>query len=165
MSGRRPVVRRSPAARATATGCLLLPLLLPLAGAITAVRAAPTIENRVAVLQGLDKVTARVSPVTIPVGGEAARFGTLEIVARACLETPPTEPPESAAFLEIRERRANEEPVDLFAGWMFASTPAVSALEHPVYDVWVVDCDEPADPPPAGGGETTPTPSVPGRQG
>lgn len=109
----------------------------------------PVIEHRVALLQGLDKVTARVSPVRAPLD-QPVQFGTLEIVARTCRETPPTEPPESAAFLEIRELPpASDEDgvaIDLFSGWMFASSPAVSALEHPVYDVWVVDCEEPVTP-------------------
>lgn len=90
-------------------------------------------------LQGLDKVTARIS--TFPVStGEEVRFGTLSIRVRACHKTPPTEPPESTAFLEISDVRPDAEPVQLFSGWMFASSPALSALEHPVYDVWVVDC-------------------------
>ncbi len=91
------------------------------------------------VLQGLDKTTARVSTVVAPLGA-AARFGTLEIVARACKKKPPTEPPESAAYLEIVDVRPDSPSVALFAGWMFASSPGISALEHPVYDVWVVDC-------------------------
>lgn len=92
-----------------------------------------------AVLQGLDKVTARIS--TFPVStSEEVRFGTLSIRVRACQKTPPTEPPESTAFLEISDIRSGDEPVLLFSGWMFASSPALSALEHPVYDVWVVDC-------------------------
>lgn len=92
-----------------------------------------------AVLQGLDKVTARIS--TFPVSTlEEIRFGTLSIRVRACHKTPPTEPPESTAFLEITDIRPGAEPVLLFSGWMFASSPALSALEHPVYDVWVVDC-------------------------
>jgi hypothetical protein len=109
----------------------------------------PVLEHRVAVLQGLDKVTARVSTVHAPLD-HPTQFGTLEVVARTCRETPPTEPPESAAFLEIRElppaSDANGAPVDLFSGWMFASSPAVSALVHPVYDIWVVDCAEPITP-------------------
>jgi hypothetical protein len=92
-----------------------------------------------AMLQGLDKVTARIS--TFPVStDEEVRFGTLSIRVRACHKTPPTEPPESTAFLEITDIRPGDEPVQLFSGWMFASSPALSALEHPVYDVWVVDC-------------------------
>lgn len=98
-----------------------------------------TPESGGAVLQGLDKVTARIS--TFPVStNEEVRFGTLSIRVRACRKTPPTEPPESTAFLEISDVRSGQEPVLLFSGWMFASSPALSALEHPVYDVWVVDC-------------------------
>ena len=96
-----------------------------------------------AVLQGLDKITARISTFEVPVD-QAARFGSLEIVARRCHKTPPEEPPESAAFLEIVDVRPDSPAVPLFTGWMFASSPAVSALEHPVYDVWVIDCK--ADP-------------------
>jgi hypothetical protein len=68
------------------------------------------------------------------------RFGTLDITVRACYRTPPTEPPESTAFVEIDDNRVNGERAQAFSGWMFASSPALSALEHPVYDVWVVDC-------------------------
>jgi hypothetical protein len=122
----------------------------------------PVLDHRVAVLQGLDKVTARVSTVEAPLD-QPTRFGTLEVVARTCRETPPTEPPESAAFLEIRElppaSDANAAPVDLFFGWMFASSPAVSALEHPVYDIWVVDCAEPMAP--SGGVQGVPETTAP----
>ena len=109
---------------------------------------APDIEHQVAILQGLDKITARISPIYATLG-LPTYFGSLEIVVRACRETPPTEPPESAVFLEIRELPPNadreRDPEMLFSGWMFASSPAVSALEHAVYDVWVVDCEEPTD--------------------
>ena len=92
-----------------------------------------------AVLQGLDKVTARISTVRAPIG-VTVRFGSLRIVARICRKTPPEEPPESAAFLEIDDVKPGETPQRIFSGWMFASSPALSALEHPVYDVWVIDC-------------------------
>ena len=93
----------------------------------------------VAVLQGLDKITARVSTIEAPID-DSTPFGSLWITPRACDKRPPVEPPESAAFLEISDVKPGEEPVDLFSGWMFASSPALSALEHPVYDVWVIDC-------------------------
>jgi hypothetical protein len=96
-----------------------------------------------AVLQGLDKITARISTFEAPVN-QAAQFGSLEITVRRCDKTPPEEPPESAAFMEIVDNRPDSPSVLLFSGWMFASSPAVSALEHPVYDVWVIDCK--ADP-------------------
>jgi hypothetical protein len=95
--------------------------------------------QRAASLQGLDKVTARVSTFPIEVD-RPVRFGTLEITLRACHKRPPEEPPESAAFLEIREHRFGEQPRPLFSGWMFASSPALNPLQHPVYDVWVLEC-------------------------
>ena len=92
-----------------------------------------------AILQGLDKTTARVSTIEAPLG-LPARFGTLQIVARACHKKPPTETPESTAFLEIVDIRPDSPAISVFTGWMFASSPSVSAMEHPVYDVWVIDC-------------------------
>ena len=92
-----------------------------------------------AVLQGLDKVTARVVRIDAPVG-KTVKFGTLEIIARSCDKRPPEDPPESAAFLDIWEVRRGDPAASIYRGWMFASSPALSALEHPVYDIWVVDC-------------------------
>ena len=93
----------------------------------------------IAVLQGMDKVTARVSTIEAPVG-EVVKFGALEIIARNCDKRPPEETPESAAFLDIWEVHQGEAAVSLFRGWMFASSPALSAMEHPVYDIWVLNC-------------------------
>ena len=109
---------------------------LAAAMAASAARADP---YEIVVLQALDKIAARVSPLEIPVG-KTVTFGSLEITARACDKRPPEETPESAAFLEIVEKRPGEAPVTQFVGWMFASSPALSAMEHPIYDVWVVDC-------------------------
>jgi hypothetical protein len=91
------------------------------------------------VLQGLDKVTARVSRLEAPVG-QFIKFGNLEIVARKCDKRPPTETPESAAFLDIAELKPGEAASPVFRGWMFASSPALNPMEHPVYDIWVLDC-------------------------
>ena len=96
-------------------------------------------ERTAVVLQGLDKVTARISKFTVELDTPVV-FGTLEITARNCHKKPPEEPPESAAFLEIREKQQGASVKLLFGGWMFASTPGLSALQHPVYDVWVLDC-------------------------
>lgn len=121
----------------------------------------PTMPFGIVVLQGLDKVTARVSEIRAPLAQEAA-FGTLRITPRACLETPPTEAPESAAFLEIRVVDPGSLPKEAFSGWMFASSPSLSALEHPVYDVWVKGCagplsdPEPSAPPRAGAADPVP---------
>ncbi len=101
--------------------------------------AAPAAAAEIAVLQGLDKITARISTFEAPVD-QIVRFGTFEIIARTCHKTPPEEPPERAAFLEITEVRPDSPSAPIFTGWMFASSPALSAVEHPVYDVWVIDC-------------------------
>ena len=92
-----------------------------------------------AVLQGLDKVTARVVRINAPVG-QTVKFGTLEIIARTCDKRPPEDPPESAAFLDIWEVRRGDPAASIYRGWMYASSPALAAMEHPVYDVWVLDC-------------------------
>ena len=102
-------------------------------------RPAQAIAMNQVVLQALDKITARVSRITVPVGGTVS-FGSLQITAKACDKHPPEETPESAAFLQIVEVKPGEAPVSRFSGWMFASSPALSALEHPVYDIWVLDC-------------------------
>ena len=107
--------------------------------ALVAASPARAASYEVAVLQGLDKVTARISTIEAPIG-ETVRFGTLEIIARVCDKRPPEEPPESSAFLDVWELRRGEPPTSVFRGWMFASSPALAALEHPVYDVWVLDC-------------------------
>ncbi|NQW10230.1 MAG: DUF2155 domain-containing protein [Alphaproteobacteria bacterium] len=92
-----------------------------------------------AIMQGLDKVTARISRFQVPVGA-SAEFGTLRVHVATCQQRPPTLPPESAAFVQIDDARPDEPPARVFSGWMFASSPALNALEHPVYDVWVESC-------------------------
>jgi hypothetical protein len=106
------------------------------------------IDESAAILQALDKVTARVRKLPVKVGQTAA-FGTLSVEVDACRKAPPEDPPESAAFLTITDRRG-ETPQLVFKGWMFASSPALSAMDHPVYDIWVIDCaGETAAPAPA----------------
>lgn len=110
--------------------------------------------HRIAVLQALDKVTARISTFEAPVG-DSVRFGTLHIIARACDKRPPEETPESAAFLDISEMKPGDPAEGVYRGWMFASSPALAAMEHPVYDVWVVDCSTPLKTPSSSSTETS----------
>ena len=100
-------------------------------------------ERPVAVLQALDKVVARTSRLEAPLD-RPIRFGTLRIVVRVCHAAPPEEPPEHAAFLEIDEVHDEVDVVRLYTGWMFASTPGLAALEHPVYDIGVLACTDAA---------------------
>jgi hypothetical protein len=98
------------------------------------------LEGKGAVLQGLDKVTARITTMDADLG-KAVTFGSLEITVRRCQRSRPDQKLERAAFLEIDNvDPATKEKKRVFSGWMFASNPALSALDHPVYDVWVKDC-------------------------
>jgi hypothetical protein len=117
-----------------------LAALAPVVAAAGASRAAPGMTPEpIAVMQGLDKITARVSRFDTPVA-KPVIFGTLSIVVRDCERSAPEEQPENAAFVEIYETRPGEEQRRLFSGWMFSSSPALSALEHPVYDVNLLEC-------------------------
>ena len=99
------------------------------------------LDGRVATMQALDKITARISTLSAPVG-EARQFGTLEVTVQTCVFHPPEETPENAAFVVIRDLgyEPSVEPAEVFSGWMFSSSPAISALEHPVYDIMLLAC-------------------------
>lgn len=99
----------------------------------------PTGKPTAMVLRGLDKITGRptdiVAPMNVPV-----KFATLTITARTCYSTPPTEPPETTAFLQIEDHRPDQSARQVFSGWMFSSTPSLNGMQHPLYDVWVISC-------------------------
>ncbi|MSP20044.1 MAG: DUF2155 domain-containing protein [Alphaproteobacteria bacterium] len=116
-------------------GALVAPLLLWAGGQAESQNA----DQKVAVLQGLDKVTARISTIRAPIN-QPVRFGTLLITARTCNKRPPEEPPETSAFLEIYDLRQGTGPMLAYSGWMFASSPALATMEHAVYDISVIDC-------------------------
>jgi len=99
------------------------------------------VQGNVVELQALDKITARISTLTAEVG-KTSRYGTLELMVHACTFRPPTMPPENAALIEISsvDHKGLISDESIFKGWMFASSPALNALEHPVYDVSVLDC-------------------------
>jgi hypothetical protein len=102
----------------------------------------PTQEEGITVLRALDKVTARVEELDVT-NNQPLTFGTLVISARTCRVTPPEETPEAAAFLEVSELKPGEKDTPVFRGWMFASSPALSPMEHPVYDIWLIGCKNP----------------------
>jgi hypothetical protein len=112
--------------------------------------AAQMIPAQTATLQGLDKISARVSQIEAPVGASVT-FGTLSIMVRDCEKSRPEDPPDNAAFIQIYETPPGEDTKRLFSGWMFSSSPALSKLEHPVYDVILLGCklaSAPPSPPP-----------------
>jgi hypothetical protein len=97
-----------------------------------------------AVIRGLDKVTGHASDYTLTVG-RAARIGSLEVIARACDRSAPEETPEVRIYVEVFDNppvREGEESErrEIFHGWLFASSPGLSAVDHPTYDIWAIDC-------------------------
>jgi len=115
------------------------------------------IVNPTAVFSGLDKITGRITTFDAAIG-ETVQFGALQVTARACYSRPPTETPLTDGFVEVGEVTLQGEVRRIFTGWMFAASPGLHAVEHPIYDVWLTDCKggappvaevQPASPPPA----------------
>ena len=104
--------------------------------------AAQRIENSVAVFAALDKVTAKISRLEVPLN-ETRTFGALKVTARACYTRAPTEPPKTTTFVEVDETQLDGKEKRIFSGWMFADSPGLNAVEHPVFDVWLTDCAQP----------------------
>ncbi len=100
---------------------------------------AEKITNNVAVFSALNKVTARISKLEIPLN-QTVTFGALKITPRACLSRPVTEKPWTSAFIEVDEMKLNGDEQRIFSGWMFAESPGLHAVEHPVFDVWLTNC-------------------------
>lgn len=100
------------------------------------------IKNKVAVFAALNKVTARISHLEIPIDGEQ-KFGALTIRPRVCNTTPSTEAPSTTSFVEVKERKLDGSQSKLFTGWVFAENPGIHAVEHPVYDLWLTSCKTP----------------------
>ena len=98
-----------------------------------------TTSDRKVVIRALDKVTMRMQEFEMAMD-QTVQFGRLSIRVRTCQANPPEQPPENAAFLQIAETKPDSKQVQLFSGWMYGSSPALNALEHPVYDVWVMAC-------------------------
>lgn len=151
-----------------------------LAACVLTAASASALEPRLGVhLRALDKITGNATDITARLG-QTVKFGRISIVVRACYQSPPEDAPESEAFLEIRPLGAAQDkplaelghPKDkpqpvaagadslLFSGWMFASSPGLNALEHPVYDVWVISCTA-AAPAPVAGAPAAPVAPVP----
>jgi hypothetical protein len=114
-------------------------LLLALAALATPVASAAPINNPVAEFTGLDKITGRTITFDVLID-ETVQFGALQVTPRVCHTRPPTEPAQTTAFVEIDEITLANKIQRLFTGWMFAASPGLHAIEHPVYDVWLVDC-------------------------
>jgi hypothetical protein len=115
-------------------------------GALTlATLAAPAhaekVANPVAVFAGLDKITGRIISFDVYID-ETVQFGALQVTPRVCFTRPPTEPPQTDAFVEVDEITLARKVKRIFTGWMFAASPGLHAVDHAVYDVWLTDCKQ-----------------------
>jgi hypothetical protein len=101
--------------------------------------AADKIKHSIAVFSGLDKITGRIISFEVATN-ETVQFGTLQITERVCYTRPPTEAPQTDTFVEVDELNTDNTTKRIFTGWMFAASPGLHALDHPVYDIWLTDC-------------------------
>jgi hypothetical protein len=126
---------------------------------------AAKIVNPTAVFAGLDKITGRITAFDAAIG-ETVQFGALQVTPRACYTRPPTETPLTDGFVEVDEVTLQGEVRRIFTGWMFAASPGLHAVEHPIYDAWLTDCKGGAQtvaevPPPAAAAPPPTTPAAP----
>jgi hypothetical protein len=129
----------------------MIKMLAPIAALAFVGLAAPAsaqpIANPVATFAGLDKITGRITRFDVYID-ETVLFGALEITPRACYNRPPTEAQRVSAFLEVDQRSLTGTSKRIFTGWMFADSPALNAVDHAVYDVWLIECKTSSDVPP-----------------
>ncbi len=128
---------------------LIALLLVAALGATPAV--AETIANPIAAFSGLDKITGRITNFDVYID-ETVQFGALQLTPRACYTRPATEMQRTTVFLEVDQVSLKGGAQRVFTGWMFADSPALNAIDHPVYDIWLVDCKQQSDTPPPDSG-------------
>jgi hypothetical protein len=100
---------------------------------------ADKIKHPTAVFAGLDKITGRIISFEVAID-ETVQFGSLQITPRVCFSRPATEAPQTDVFAEVDEVAADKTYQRIFSGWMFADSPGLHGIEHPVYDIWLTDC-------------------------
>ena len=114
-------------------------LTLALVLGASGIARADRINNPTAVFSGLDKITGRIISFEVAIN-ETVQFGALQMTPRICYTRPPTESPNTTSFVEVDEVTLENSYRRIFTGWMFASSPGLHGVEHPVYDMWLVDC-------------------------
>ena len=108
---------------------------------------ADSIANPVAAFAGLDKITGRITNFDAYIG-ETVQFGALQVTPRACYTHPQSEAQRTSVFVEVDQVSLQATIKRIFTGWMFADSPALNAVDHPVYDVWLTACKQSSDVPP-----------------
>jgi hypothetical protein len=112
--------------------------------AIPSAASAARIENAVAVFSGIDKITGRTTKFDVYIN-ETVQFGALQVTPRVCYTRDDTEAAQTTTFVEVDEITLDRKIRRIFTGWMFAASPGLNAVEHPVYDVWLEDCKATSD--------------------
>jgi hypothetical protein len=161
--GQNPLGQRQPRAGLPPLSAPAAAAPAPPAADVVTAPPAQRISNPTAVFSGLDKITGRITAFDAAIG-ETVQFGALQVTARACYSRPPTETPLTDGFVEVDEVTLQGEVRRVFTGWMFAASPGLHAVEHAVYDVWLVDCKGGAQAAVADTPPTTPA-TAPPRQG
>ncbi len=100
---------------------------------------ADKISNPVAVFDGLDKITGRIISFEVAIN-ETVQFGALQITPRVCYSRPPTEAPQTDVFAQVDEIDEQKQLKRIFSGWMFAASPGLHGIEHPIFDIWLTEC-------------------------
>lgn len=126
---------------AAAMGCALASIL------VTVPAHAERIANPVAQFEGLDKITGRTTTFDVYVN-ETVQFGALQVTPRVCYSRSETEAPRTDSFVQVDEITLDRKIKRIFSGWMFADSPGLNAVEHPIYDVWLTGCKQSSDIPP-----------------
>ena len=121
---------------------LFAALLAVAASQIASAQEDSRIKNAVAEFSGLDKITGRIITFDVYID-ETVQFGALQVTPRVCYSRPVSETPRTSSFVEVDEITLDRKIRRIFTGWMFADSPGLNAVEHPVYDVWLVDCKSP----------------------
>ncbi|KQV82720.1 DUF2155 domain-containing protein [Rhizobium sp. Root1220] len=124
---------RNPILRAVGVALTLAPFYLPQPAS------AARIDNAVAVFSGLDKITGRITTFDVYVN-ETVQFGALQVTPKACYSRDQAEAQKIDGFVEVDEITLDRKIRRIFTGWMFADSPGLNAVEHPIYDVWLKDC-------------------------
>lgn len=118
---------------------------LPVVGTVSSASAA-RIENRVAVFSGIDKITGRITSFDVYLD-ETVQFGALQVTPKVCYSRDDTEAQKIDAFIEVDEITLDRKIKRIFTGWMFADSPGLNAVEHPIYDVWLTGCKQESEVP------------------
>src|SRR6202007_2018358 len=158
--GTNPVLPGLPPGQSQPKGIPQTPATLQPGDEVVTEPPAQKIVNKKASFSGLDKITGRIINFDEDIG-ETVQFGALRVKTDACYTRPATEAANTDAFVEVDEITLQGEVKRIFSGWMFAASPGLHGVEHPIYDIWLTDCKGPEQTIVSAAPAATPTPAPP----